>query len=81
MAGKIAFVQAYELGFGQLDEMPLVFRIDLFLRPGSYVRCGVRPRNPRPDEVGDKLAELVAVAKPEGIWFPERLTDGDIAGG
>ena len=81
MAGEIAFMQAGEFGFGKFDKTPAVFGIDLFLRPGGYSRRGVLSSGPGPDEIGDQLAELFTVAKPEGIWFAKHLPNRGVAGG
>src|ERR1700680_320656 len=71
IAGEIAFMQADEFGFGQLGETPAAAGIDFFLRPSGYSCCCILPTHPRQDEVGDKFAKLFAVAKTEGIGFPE----------
>jgi hypothetical protein len=71
IAGEIAFMQAYEFVFSQFGEPPAAVGIDLFLRPSRYSRCCILPAHPRSDEVGDDLAKLFAVAKPEGIRFPD----------
>ena len=42
----------------------------------SVVIAGIHPH---PDKGGDEFAKLFAVAKPEGIRFPERLTNGRVA--
>ena len=71
-------MQAYELRFGQLGETPAAAGIDFFLRPSRYSRCCILPTHRHPDEVGDELAKLFAVAKPEGIGFPEGLANGTV---
>jgi hypothetical protein len=81
IAGEIAFMQACELGFGKLDKTPAVFRVNLFLRPSGYSRDGVLSSDPGPDEIGDQLAELFTVVKPEGVWFAENLPNRGVAGG
>jgi len=74
-------MQACELSFGKLDKTPAVFEVDLFLRPGGYSRGGVLSRDPRSDEIGDQLAKLFTVAKPEGVGFAENLPNRGVAGG
>ena len=68
IAGEIAFMQACEFGLGKLGKTPAIFRVNLFLRPDGYLRDGVLSSDPGPDEIGDQLAELFTVAKPEGVW-------------
>ena len=74
-------MQAYELGFDHLGETPVVVGIDLFLRPSGYLCRCIFPTHPHPDEVCHELAKLFAVAKPEGIGFPEGLANSSVAGG
>src|ERR1700734_3745272 len=81
IAREIAFMQVYKFGFGQLGKPPAAVGINLFLRPSCYSRCGIRPAHSRSDEVGDEFAKLFAVAKPEGVGFPERLANGSVSGG
>jgi hypothetical protein len=76
MAGEIALMQAYQFGLGQLGKTPAAVGMDFILRPSGYSRCGVPATHPRPDEVADEIAKLVAIAKPEGIGFPEGVFGG-----
>jgi hypothetical protein len=41
---------------------------------------GVLPAHPWPYEVGDELAKLFAIAKPEGIRFAKGLPNSGVAG-
>src|ERR1700678_1163455 len=81
IAGEIALMQACEFGFGNLDKTPAVFGIDLFRRPGGYSRRGVLSNDPGPDEIGDQLAELFTVVKPEGVWLTKNLPNRGVADG
>ena len=81
MAGKIAFMQADELGFGQLGKTPAAVGIDFPMRPSGYSRCCILATYPLPDEFSDNLAKLFTVAKTEGIGFSEGLANCSVTRG
>ena len=81
MTGEIAFVQADEFGLDDFGEMLAVAGVNFFLRPSRDSCCDVLSIHPHPNKGSDEFAKLFAVAKPEGIRVPERLTNGGVASG